>query len=82
MKYFKRFWDEDCDGRGTSTWFFETDASGEVLKQIEVYENGLNLKYSQDFIEDENGGLSTVALDLDDFHSFKITKEAFYKVWE
>ena len=43
MNYFSQFWDEDRDDEyaswGTSSWYFETNDSDEVLKQITVYKN-------------------------------------------
>ena len=56
MKYFKRNWNEtrgdQYDSWGKSVWFFETDNNGEVLRQIEVYDNGKVLKYDNQNIED------------------------------
>ncbi|ANE51312.1 hypothetical protein [Flavisolibacter tropicus] len=85
-QYFKRFWDETTgdpltDSWGTSTYYFETDINGDVLRQIEVYSNGRKLKYDSVHIEDEYGGLSQAALDLDGFSEFKIDQQEFEEAW-
>lgn len=84
--YFKRHWDETTGGSltdswGTSTYFFETNLDGDVLRQLEVYENGKRLIYSPGHIQDSYGGLSEVALDLEEFKEFEITKEEFEASW-
>lgn len=86
-RYFKRFWDETTgdeltDTWGTSAWYFETTKDGEVLRQLEIFANGQRLKYSEDHIEDEYGGLADQSLDMIEFEDFKITKEEFESVWE
>lgn len=86
MKYFKQNWNEtrgDQYGRwGKSVWFFEADNNGEVLRQIEVYENGKILKYDKQNIEDEFGGLAQQNLDLTEFIEFAIEKEEFENEWK
>ncbi len=84
--YFKRFWDETTGDPlttswGTSTYYFETDLKGEVLRQIEAYQNGQILCYDQNNVEDEYGKLSNEPLELIGFDEFKIDKEEFEKVW-
>ena len=86
MNYFKRNWDEtrgdQYDSWGKSVWFFETDNNGEVLRQIEVYDNGKILKYDNQNIEDEFGGLADQNLDLTEFNKFTIEKEEFENKWK
>ena len=81
MRYFKRFWGETRGDQysdwGTSTWYFETDNKGEVLRQIEVYSNGTVLKYDNNKREDSYGGLSVDALDMDEFAPFEILFHQF-----
>lgn len=86
LYYFKRHWDETTgdaltNSWGTSTYFFETDEEGEVLRQIEVYDNGHILRYDKNYVEDEFGGLSEVPLDLTEFDEFKIENIEFEQVW-
>ncbi|MBC8754757.1 hypothetical protein H2O64_08750 [Kordia sp. YSTF-M3] len=85
MNYFKRNWNEsrgdEYDNWGKSIWFFETNSNGEVLRQMEVYENGKVLKYDNDHIEDEFGKLSNQKLDLDEFREFFIDKNEFDTIW-
>ena len=73
MKYFKRNWNEtrgdQFDNWGKSIWLFETDNNGEVLRQIEVYENGKVLKYDNQNIEDKLGALTDQNLDLIEFEN-------------
>ena len=86
MKYFKRNWNEtrgdQYDSWGKSVWFFETDNNGEVLRQIEVYDNGKVLKYDNENIEDEFGMLADQNLDLTEFNEFTIEKEEFENNWK
>jgi hypothetical protein len=63
MQYFKAYWDESrgdkFDSWGRSWWYFETDDGGNVLRQVEKFENGVILCYDESHIEDEYGGLAT-----------------------
>lgn len=84
--YFKRHWYETTgapltDDWGTSTYFFETNQSGDVLRQLEVYENGLRLKYTPEYLQDNYGGLSEVPLNIEEFKEFEITKDEFEDEW-
>ncbi len=85
--YFKRFWDETTgdpltDSWGTSTFYFETDESGEVLRQLQIFSNGSRLKYDANNLQDEYGALSDALLDLAEFEEYKITKNEFDKAWQ
>ncbi|WP_282042745.1 hypothetical protein [Winogradskyella flava] len=86
MRYFKRKWNETRGDKynswGKSVWFFETDNNGEVLRQIEIYDNGKVLKYDNQNIEDEFGGLADQNLDLTEFIEFTIEKEEFENKWK
>ncbi|MCX6316048.1 MAG: hypothetical protein NTW29_02055 [Bacteroidetes bacterium] len=84
--YFKRHWDETTEDPltnswGTSTYYFETNEEGEVLRQIEVYNEGHILFYDKNNVEDEFGRLSEVALGLIEFEEFKIGSVEFEKIW-
>ncbi|HMG88803.1 MAG TPA: hypothetical protein VK589_02050 [Chryseolinea sp.] len=86
MNYYKRHWDETTEGELTRSWgksiyYFETDLDHTVLRQIQVYENGMGLKYSDEFICDNYGGLSDQPLDVQDFEKYKIDKNDFEKAW-
>ena len=84
-RYFKRYWNESPSGArgdwGSSWWYFETDDAGVVIRQVEIYERGPKLRYSEAHQEDEFGGLSEVALDLTEFAQFGIAAEDFERVW-
>jgi len=86
MNYYKRNWNEtrgdQYDSWGKSIWYFETDNNGEVLRQIEAYDNGKVLKYDNQNIEDEFGGLADQNLDLTEFVEFSIEKEEFENKWK
>ena len=85
VRYFKRRWDEprgdQFDSWGLSIWYFEVDADGYPLRQIEVYENGPTLKYDASHIEDEYGALGDQPLDLSEFSAFEISQEEFVVAW-
>ena len=85
MRYFRRAWDEsrgdEYDAWGTSTWYFEVGDDGYPLRQIEVYEHGVVLKYDRSLPDDVFGGLGNQALDLDEFRAFEISAEVFDAAW-
>jgi hypothetical protein len=85
-QYYKRHFDEPrtehAEVWGTCDYYFETNQNGEVLRQIEVYENGKTLKYDDKFIEDKFGFLADQPLDLSDFENFAITKTDFELQWQ
>ena len=85
-RYFKRAWNGSTGDKltgswGHSTYYFESDPNGNVLRQIESYANGNKLKYDQDHFQDEYGRLSDQPLDLEEFNDFKIEKDEFEKAW-
>lgn len=85
LKYFKRYWDETTgndltNSWGTSYYYFETDDQLNVLRQLEVFENGQILKYDTEYLEDKLGGLSEVPLD-EEFEAFQIDKTEFEQIW-
>ncbi|WP_035653121.1 MULTISPECIES: hypothetical protein [unclassified Flavobacterium] len=86
MFYFKRYFNEPRiekdDNWGNSIYYLESNEDGGIIRQIEVYENGKKLKYSEDFIEDEFGFLSDQSIDLVEFEEFIITKENFEDQWK
>lgn len=84
-RYYKRFWDENRGDEfsewGTSLWFFEIDEKGFVMRQMEIYQSGIVLKYDESLEEDKYGGLAQLALDTEEYSSFLILKEEFEKNW-
>ncbi|MDF2189351.1 DUF433 domain-containing protein [Paraflavitalea sp. CAU 1676] len=68
------------DSWGTSYYYFETDDQLNVLRQLQVFENGQVLKYDTEYLEDKLGGLSEVPLD-GEFDSFHIQKVEFEQIW-
>jgi hypothetical protein len=85
-QYYKRHFDEtrteQSDSWGTCDFYFETNQNGEILRQIEVYENGKTLKYSGQFTKDEFGFLADQPIDLSNFERFSITKNDFEFQWQ
>ena len=66
LRYVKRRWDGSRgDGRdwGSSWWHFEIDALNNVIRQVEIYDNGPTIGYDAKRDEDELGGLSKVPLE-------------------
>jgi len=86
MRYFKRYWDEPRGGEhvawGCSWWYFETDDTGIVSRQVEVYDHGPTLRYDGGRLNDEYGGLSDHSLDLGEFASFEVQRDEFERVWD
>ena len=84
--YYKRHFNEirteKSETWGTCDYYFETNQNGQILRQIEVYENGKELKYSDEFIEDEYGFLADQPIDLLDFENFVINKSDFEYQWQ
>lgn len=83
--YFKRKWDkptgEDMTNSwGKSTYYFETDNQFNVLRQIQIFENGKVLKYDLDYIDDKFGGLAESPIEMDGFNT--ISKDEFDQLWE
>ena len=86
MKYFKKNWeettgDELTDDWGVSIFYFETDDSLNVLKQIQIFENGNILKYDELNNEDEFGAMADQSLEEEEFLDCEISKEEFYNIW-
>ena len=86
MRYFKKNWeettgDELTDDWGVSIFYFETDDSLNVLKQIQIFENGNILKYDELNNEDEFGAMADQSLEEEEFLDFEIPKEEFYNIW-
>lgn len=83
--YFKRTFEEDRmeDGEnwGQCIYYLETDDTGEILRQIEVYDNGMILKYSEEFPEDDFGFLADQPIEIAEFMQFTITHTTFEKQW-
>ena len=85
-KYFKKFWnestgDELTDSWGNSTYYFETDENLNVLKQIQIFQNGNILKYDDQNLEDQFGFLTDQPLDYNDFLENEISEIQFYNIW-
>jgi hypothetical protein len=85
MRYLRRRWEEtrghDFAEWGCSWWYFEVDDNLNVIRQIEVYDSGINLKYSETHADDEYGGLAEQPLDNEDWESYAITGAEFDRVW-
>ncbi|HEY2588175.1 MAG TPA: hypothetical protein VGI81_20700 [Tepidisphaeraceae bacterium] len=62
MRYVKGYWNEGrgdaFDSWGRSWWYFETDDTGNVLRQVGSYENGIILRYDESHLDDEYGRLA------------------------
>ena len=67
---------------GNSIFYFETDDNLDVVKQIQVFENGKILKYDEQNYEDEYGFLADQPLEIEDFEEEEISKINFYEIWD
>ena len=85
MKYLKRYWNESRgdshDDWGRSWWYFEIDAQGNVLRQVEEYENDMICRYDVTRFEDEFGGLSRIPIKNTNDGYEEIIKEEFERLW-
>ena len=83
--YYKRHFDEirieKFETWGTCDYYLESNQKGEILRQIEIYENGRRLKYSEEFIEDEFGFLADQTINLLEFEEYAINKNDFEYQW-
>ncbi len=87
MNYYRRHWDETTGDEltnswGTSTFYFETDNDDNIVRQIQLFENGKALKYDKENLDDDFGGLSDQPLDMEEFEEFKISQADFEKIWQ
>ena len=85
-KYFKKFWDENTGEEltndwGNSTYYFETDENLNVLKEIQIFENGNVIKYDEINNEDEYGFLADQPLEIEEFENCEISEEKFYSIF-
>lgn len=87
VRFFKRPWEEsrgdEYDSWGTSTWYFEIGDDSYVSRQVEIFENGVVLRYDEAHVEDIYGGLGEGARDLEGegFLPFEIGQAEFEQVW-
>jgi hypothetical protein len=83
--YFKRCWAElrgdVYSNWGQSWWYFETDAAGQILRQIEEYDNGITQFYDLAQPENAFGSLGERPLSLDEFQEYAIFQEDFELLW-
>ena len=84
MLYYKRHWDENPGGKqshwGTSDWYFEVGQDGYAVRQIEVYQSGIVLKYQAEQ-EDEFGFLTDAVLDPQEYEPYCISANEFESIW-
>ena len=86
MRYTKYCWDGLPGGErndwGKSWWYFETDPDGGVVRQMEVYDSGIRLRYSSSHLEDEYGRLCDVnESEFDRSPDQELTPTEFETVW-
>lgn len=86
MKYYKYKWNElrgdKFDIWGFSLWYFEIGKDEFPSRQIEIYENGKILKYSENNLKDEFGFLGDQKLNLSEFNGIECSKIEFEENWE
>jgi len=83
--FYKRPWDEKRgdahDDWGTSVWFFEVAEDGFPVRQLEVYQTGIALRYDCTHLHDEFGMLSDASLDRAEFEPYMISADEFEQAW-
>jgi len=87
MNYYKRHWnestiDELTNTWGTSTYYFEVDINNYPTRQIQLFKNGNALKYDDNYLDDDFGGLGDQPLGPKEFEPFKIDKSDFEDMWQ
>jgi len=70
---------DEFDDWGHATYYFEVDADGTVVKQMELYTNGVALHYDENHRYDGYGSLNDRL--FDPFATSEIPKTEFYLVW-
>lgn len=85
MRYFRYDWDEtrgdEFDHWGRSTHWYEMGSDGHVARQMEVYENGITLKYDSSHLEDEYGFLTDQPLEPEKYGVPEVAVEEFESEW-
>lgn len=67
---------------GGSWWWFEYDDAGWIRRQVEQYDSGVSLRYSEERWEDLHGGLTDQALSLEDMPMpVLLTSSEFDAIW-
>ena len=86
MRYFRYHWNEtrgdDFDNWGRATYWFEMAQDGYASRQMEVYENGVVLKYDESHFSDEYGFLADQPLEPDENSIPEISAEEFEEEWK
>lgn len=86
MKYYKRKWNESradaYDYWGKSIWYFCVDPLNGITKeQVEIYENGISLFYSEKgLIHDDYGGLAEIPFEINEWVPFEISKDEYENI--
>jgi hypothetical protein len=85
LRYFRYEWnasrgDEFADW-GSAVLWNEMAEDGYVVRQLEVYENGVVLKYDALHLEDKYGFLSDQPLEPEKYGVPEVSAEAFEAAW-
>lgn len=85
-RYYKAHWNESSGEQltglwGTSDYFLEVDGKGYPVRQIQLFENGNQIKYDETRLDDVYGGLGDQSIDHDEFPGLTISKEEFEQQW-
>jgi len=63
-------------------WYVEIREDGYPNRQIVIYDNGNILKYSENKLEDEYGGLGDQKIDLSEFDGVECSITEFENNWD
>ncbi len=86
-RYFKYRWnetrDDEFEGWGFSTQYSETDEELFPIRQIEIYDNGIALKYDNEHLEDRFKFSADKSIEdvLENPNNAEISKEDFENLW-
>ncbi len=66
---------------GHATYWYEMRDDGYAARQMEVYENGVVLKYDSSHLKDEYGFLSDQPLELEKYGVLEVAADVFEAEW-
>lgn len=85
MKYLRYHFDEargdEFDHWGQVTYRYEMEDDGYAARQMEVYENGIILKYDPSHLVDKYGFLADQMLEPEKYGISEVTAEEFEREW-
>jgi hypothetical protein len=86
QKYYKRYWSEvitrfNKDWSAVDCYYFAVGDDNYPTKQIQITDEGKAYKHDEHNLQDANGGLSEVALEIEEDQYVAITQAEFDALW-